>query len=169
VFPYELWRTKLCQATETGTLLGRASIAGLEKAVEVLDTLGSSMTNLNPGSGFLSGGTNRGNKVCILAFEVANTIAKSSSLWNSCSDESIKELKEEILHSDGVRILVSTNSSELLHIAAVDKRYGHILLKKTQVSLKALPWYWLVLTWNGIWQGRTCHVLKRSDSIWWPL
>ncbi|PAN22342.1 hypothetical protein PAHAL_4G012800 [Panicum hallii] len=110
------------KVSETGTFLGRASIAGLEKAVEVLDTLGSSMTSLNPGSGFLSGGTNRGNKVCILAFEVANTIAKASSLWRSCSDESIKELKEEILHSDGVRILVSSNTSELLQIAAVDKR-----------------------------------------------
>ncbi|KAG2614243.1 protein PSK SIMULATOR 2-like isoform X2 [Panicum virgatum] len=110
------------KASETGTFLGRASIAGLEKAVEVLDTLGSSMTSLNHGSGFLSGGTNRGNKVCILAFEVANTIAKASSLWRSFSDESIKELKEEILHSDGVRILVSSNSSELLQIASVDKR-----------------------------------------------
>ncbi|OEL25930.1 hypothetical protein BAE44_0013053 [Dichanthelium oligosanthes] len=110
------------KVSETGTFLGRASIAGLEKAVEVLDTLGSSMTSLNHGSGFLSGGTNRGNKVCILAFEVANTIVKASSLWRSCSDESIKELKEEILHSDGVRILVSSNTTELLHIAAVDKR-----------------------------------------------
>uniref|UniRef100_A0A0D9WU62 DUF668 domain-containing protein n=1 Tax=Leersia perrieri TaxID=77586 RepID=A0A0D9WU62_9ORYZ len=106
------------QVAETGTLLGRASIA----AVEVLDTLGSSMTNLNHGSGFLSGGTNRGNRVCILAFEVANTIAKASNLWRSCSDVSIKELKEEILHSDGVQTLVSSNSSELLYIAYVDKR-----------------------------------------------
>lgn len=81
------------------------------------------MTNLNHGSGFLSGGTNRGNRVCILAFEVANTIAKASNLWRSCSDTSIKELKEEILHSDGVQILVSSNSSELLYIAYVDKRY----------------------------------------------
>ncbi|CAD6335369.1 unnamed protein product [Miscanthus lutarioriparius] len=110
------------KVSDTGTFLGRASIAGLEKAVEVLDTLGSSMTNLNPGSGFLSGGTNRGNKACILAFEVANTIVKASSLWRSCSDESIEELKKEILHSDGVRILVSSNTIELLHIAAVDKR-----------------------------------------------
>ncbi|KAF8772067.1 hypothetical protein HU200_006059 [Digitaria exilis] len=110
------------KVSEPGTFLGRASIASLEKAVEVLDTLGSSMTSLNHGSGFLSGGTNRGNKVCILAFEVANTIAKASKLWRSCSDESIKELKEEILHSDGVRMLVSSNTNELLHIAAVDKR-----------------------------------------------
>nr|XP_025881842.1 uncharacterized protein LOC4342075 isoform X3 [Oryza sativa Japonica Group] len=80
------------------------------------------MTNLNHGSGFLSGGTNRGNRVCILAFEVANTIAKASNLWRSCSDTSIKELKEEILRSDGVQILVSSNSSELLYIAYVDKR-----------------------------------------------
>ncbi|KAL5225745.1 hypothetical protein ABZP36_012384 [Zizania latifolia] len=106
------------KVSETGTLLGRASIA----AVEVLDTLGSSMANLNHGSGFLSGGTNRGNIVCILAFEVANTIAKASNLWRSCSDASIKEFKEEILHSDGVQILVSSNSSELLYIAYVDKR-----------------------------------------------
>jgi hypothetical protein len=90
----------------------------------VLDTLGSGIASLNHGSGFLYGGTNRGNKVDILSFEVANTIAKASSLWRSCSDESIKELKEEILHSDGVRILISSNSAELLHIAAIDKRYG---------------------------------------------
>ncbi|XP_008647637.1 protein PSK SIMULATOR 2 isoform X1 [Zea mays] len=106
------------KVSDTGTFLGRASIA----AVEVLDTLGSSMTSLNPGSGFLSGGTNRGNRACILAFEVANTIAKASSLWMSCSDESIEELKKEILHSDGVQVLVSSNTIELLHIAVVDKR-----------------------------------------------
>ena len=85
------------------------------------------MTSLNPGSGFLSGGTNRGNRACILAFEVANTIAKASSLWMSCSDESIEELKKEILHSDGVQVLVSSNTIELLHIAAVDKRYDCVI------------------------------------------
>uniref|UniRef100_A0ACD5ZFN7 Uncharacterized protein n=1 Tax=Avena sativa TaxID=4498 RepID=A0ACD5ZFN7_AVESA len=103
------------KVSDTGTLF-------LEKAVDVLDTLGSGIASLNHGSGFLYGGTNRGNKVDILAFEVANTIAKASCLWRSCSDESIKELKEEILHSDGVRILISSDPSELLHIAAIDKR-----------------------------------------------
>lgn len=103
------------KVSDTGTFF-------LEKAVDVLDTLGSGIASLNHGSGFLYGGTNRGNKVDILSFEVANTIAKASSLWRSCSDESIKELKEEILHSDGVRILISSNSAELLHIAAIDKR-----------------------------------------------
>ncbi|KAM0912076.1 hypothetical protein ACQ4PT_013035 [Festuca glaucescens] len=103
------------KVSDTGTFF-------LEKAVDVLDTLGSGITSLNHGSGFLYGGANRGNKVDILSFEVANTIAKASSLWRSCSDESIKELKEEILHSEGVRILISSNSAELLHIAAIDKR-----------------------------------------------
>ncbi|CAM0908778.1 unnamed protein product [Alopecurus aequalis] len=117
------------KVSEAG-FLGRASIAGLEKAVDVLDTLGSGIASLNHGSGFLYGGTNRGNKVDILAFEVANTIAKASNLWRSCSDENIKELKEEILHSDGVRILISSDPKELLHIAAIDKREELALLSR---------------------------------------
>ncbi|KAG1360954.1 hypothetical protein COCNU_09G004170 [Cocos nucifera] len=103
-------------------VLGRAGIAGLERAVEVLDTLGSSMTSLNPSSGFISGTAARGNKVSILAFEVANTIAKGANLWRSLSDESIKFLKEDILQSDGVRKLISVDTNELLCIVAADKR-----------------------------------------------
>ncbi|XP_044433165.1 protein PSK SIMULATOR 2 isoform X2 [Triticum aestivum] len=110
------------EVLEPGAFIGRANIAGLEKAVAVLDTLGSGRASSNHRSGFLYGGKNQGNKVNVLAFEVGNTIAKASSLWRSCSDESIKELKEEILHSDGVQILISSNSSELLHIATIDKR-----------------------------------------------
>lgn len=105
------------------TSLGRASIAGLEKAVEVLDTLGSSMSSLNTGSGFITGVVHRGNKISILAFEVANTIAKAATLWNSFSDESIRILKEDDLKSDGVRLLVSSDEKELLCIAAADKRW----------------------------------------------
>ncbi|XP_072995159.1 protein PSK SIMULATOR 1-like isoform X1 [Typha latifolia] len=108
--------------SETSSILGRAGMAGLEKAVEVLDTLGSSMSSFNQGSGFISGMTARGNKVSILSFEVANTIAKAATLWRSFSDENIKFLKEEILQSDGVRILVSSDNNELLRIAAADKR-----------------------------------------------
>jgi len=104
------------------TTIGRASIAGLEKAVEVLDTLGSSMSSLNTGSGFITGVVHRGNKIEILAFEVANTIAKASTLWKSFSDESIRILKEDVLKSDGVRLLVSSDEKELLCIAAADKR-----------------------------------------------
>lgn len=94
---------------------------GLEKAVEVLDTLGSSMTNLNSG-GFMTGMASRGNKISILAFEVANTITKGANLMQSLSKENVEYLKKEILPSKGVQQLVSTNMKELLAIAAGDKR-----------------------------------------------
>ncbi|KAK1389176.1 hypothetical protein POM88_017354 [Heracleum sosnowskyi] len=41
-------RDDLSKVSEVGGILGRAGTVGLGKAVEVLDTLGSSMTNLNP-------------------------------------------------------------------------------------------------------------------------
>lgn len=104
------------------SFLGKAGIAGLEKAVEVLDTLGSSMTNLNTG-GFTTGVSSRGNKISILAFEVANTIAKGSNLLQSLSEENMQLLRKEILHSEGVKQLISTDMNELLGIAAADKRY----------------------------------------------
>ncbi|KAJ6840535.1 uncharacterized protein M6B38_310095 [Iris pallida] len=107
---------------EAGSIFGRAGIAGLEKAVAVLDTLGSSMSSLNPNIGFVSGVSVRGNKISILSFEVANTIAKGSNLLRSLSDENIKSLKEEVLQSDGVRELVSVDTRELMSIAAIDKR-----------------------------------------------
>lgn len=100
------------------TFLGKAGNVGLE----VLDTLGSSMTNFNIHSGFVSNSVLRGNKVSILAFEVANTIVKGSNLMQSLSEENIQILKKEILHSQGVQLLVSTDMKELLSIAASDKR-----------------------------------------------
>lgn len=101
------------------TLLGRVGTAGLE----VLDALGSSMPNLNGGNGFVSGAACRGNKVTVLAFEVANTIAKGANLMQSLSEENVQFMKEEILHSDGVQLLVSTDMSYLLSLAASDKRF----------------------------------------------
>ncbi|XXG40301.1 hypothetical protein AAC387_Pa01g1058 [Persea americana] len=115
-------RTGAGRVPEIGSFLGRAGIVGLERAVDVLDTLGSSMSSLNPSSGFASGMSTRGNKICILAFEVANTIAKGANLMQSLSEENIKILKVEILHSEGVQLLVSTDMKELLSIAASDKR-----------------------------------------------
>ncbi|KAM0010673.1 hypothetical protein Hdeb2414_s0071g00773791 [Helianthus debilis subsp. tardiflorus] len=106
------------KAPHVSTFLGKASSVGLE----VLDTLGSSMTNLNTHTGFVSNSALRGNKVNILAFEVANTIVKGSNLMQSLSGESIQFLKKEILHSKGVQLLVSTDMKELLRIAAADKR-----------------------------------------------
>uniref|UniRef100_A0A2N9JAS3 DUF668 domain-containing protein n=1 Tax=Fagus sylvatica TaxID=28930 RepID=A0A2N9JAS3_FAGSY len=110
------------QVSEVSSLLGRAGTAGLGKAVDVLDTLGSSMTNLNLNSGFTSGVTTKGNKISILAFEVANTIVKGANLMQSLSKENIKHLKEVVLPSEGVQNLISRDMDELLRIAAADKR-----------------------------------------------
>ncbi|KAG8633385.1 hypothetical protein MANES_18G099200v8 [Manihot esculenta] len=112
----------VAKVSEVSSLLGRAGTAGLGKAVEVLDTLGSSMTNLNLSSGFTSGVTTKGNKISILAFEVANTIVKGANLMQSLSKENIKHLKEVVLLSEGVQNLISRDMEELLRIAAADKR-----------------------------------------------
>ncbi|KAF8716488.1 hypothetical protein HU200_026273 [Digitaria exilis] len=111
----------LKQVSEVSSILGRASTVGLGKAVDVLDTLGSSMTNLNI-SGFGSGTTTKGNKISILAFEVANTIVKGCSLMRALSKDSIKHLKETVLHSEGVQNLISKDMDELLKISSADKR-----------------------------------------------
>ncbi|GFY86248.1 elongation factor G, putative [Actinidia rufa] len=107
---------------QMSSFLGRAGIVGLERAVEVLDTLGSSVSNLNSQSGFISGMGSRGNRISILAFEIANTIAKGGNLMQSLSQENVQFLKKEVLHSEGVQQLVSTDMKELLSIAAADKR-----------------------------------------------
>lgn len=80
------------------------------------------MSTLNSSSGFVSGISSRGSKISILAFEVANTISKGAKLFQSLSEKNIQVLKKEILHSEGVQQLVSTNMKELLSIAAADKR-----------------------------------------------
>ncbi|KAL1343951.1 protein PSK SIMULATOR 2 isoform X1 [Arachis hypogaea] len=106
------------QFIHRGSFLGRAS----EKAVDVLDSLGSGMPKLNTNSGFASGMTSRGKRISILAFEVANTITKGSILFQSLSEENIQFLKKEILQSKGVQQLVSTDMTELINLAAADKR-----------------------------------------------
>ncbi|OEL29038.1 hypothetical protein BAE44_0009946 [Dichanthelium oligosanthes] len=110
------------KVSEVSSILGRASTVGLEKAVEVLDTLGSSMTSLNSSSGFVSSNAAKGNRISMLAFEVANTIVRGSNLMRSLSEPSIKHLKEVVLHSEGVQYLISKDIDELLKMAAADKR-----------------------------------------------
>ncbi|KAG2619101.1 protein PSK SIMULATOR 1-like [Panicum virgatum] len=110
------------KVSEVSSILGRASTVGLEKAVEVLDTLGSSMTSLNSSSGFVSSYAAKGNKISMLAFEVANTIVRGSNLMRSLSEPSIKHLKEVVFHSEGVQHLISRDIDELLKMAAADKR-----------------------------------------------
>ncbi|KAG5024168.1 hypothetical protein JHK82_020064 [Glycine max] len=89
--------------------------------IDVLDTLGSSMTNLSAG-GFVSGAVTKGNEIGILAFEVANTIVKGFSLMESLSTKNIKHLKEEVLQLEAVQDLVSKDTDELLKIVGADKR-----------------------------------------------
>ncbi|XP_061944247.1 protein PSK SIMULATOR 1-like [Populus nigra] len=113
----------VAKVSEVSSLLGRAGTVGLGKAYDVLDTLGSSMTNLNLSSGgFTSGVTTKGNKISILAFEVANTIVKGANLMQSLSKENIRHLKEVVLPSEGVQNLISRDMDELLRLAATDKR-----------------------------------------------
>ncbi|KAE8674794.1 peptidyl-prolyl cis-trans isomerase isoform 1 [Hibiscus syriacus] len=115
-------RISASKGSQRNSFLGRAGIVGLEKAVDVLDTFGSSMSNLNAGTGFVTGLASRGHTISILAFEVANTIAKGANLLQSLSEENIQFLKKEVLQSEGVHKLVSTNMKELQCIAASDKR-----------------------------------------------
>ena len=91
--------------------------------MEVLDTIGSSMPKLSTSNGFVSGMAPRGNKISILAFEVANTINKGAILFQSLSEENIHFLKKEILQSEGVQHLVSTDTKELMSLVEADKRF----------------------------------------------
>ncbi|CAN1788103.1 Protein PSK SIMULATOR 1 [Linum perenne] len=99
---------------------------GLEKTLEVLDTLRSSMSNLNAQSGFISSMTSRGNKISLLAFEVANKVSKGANLFQSLSEENVNFLKKEILYSEGVKQLNYTYMKELLAIDVSDKRFGDL-------------------------------------------
>ncbi|KAJ6965173.1 hypothetical protein NC652_003165 [Populus alba x Populus x berolinensis] len=111
----------VAKVSEVSSRISRAGTLGLGKAVEVLDTLGSSMTNLNPNI-FASSVATKGNELGILAFEVANTVVKGSNLMQSLSIRSVSYLKEEVLPSEGVQNLISKDMDELLRIVAADKR-----------------------------------------------
>jgi hypothetical protein len=76
------------------------------------------------GGGFASGPPTKGNRVSILAFEVANTIVKGMTLMQSMSKENLKYLKETVLRSQAVQRLVSSDVDELMRIAAADKRFA---------------------------------------------
>ncbi|ESQ33356.1 hypothetical protein EUTSA_v10007023mg [Eutrema salsugineum] len=112
----------VAKVSEVSSLLGRAGTMGFGKAVDVLDTLGSSMTNLNLNGGFSSATATKGNKISILSFEVANTIVKGANLLHSLSRDNVTHLKEAVLPSEGVQNLISKDMDELLRIAAADKR-----------------------------------------------
>ena len=93
-----------------------------------LDTFSTSVANLNTRGGFAAVAVSKGSKIGILAFEVANTIVKGCNLKHSLGAEDMKTLKEEILVSEGVQRLVSTNLDELMAIAAADKRWTNQIM-----------------------------------------
>ncbi|MBA0745735.1 hypothetical protein Gogos_008299 [Gossypium gossypioides] len=142
-------RIAFSKGSQRNSYIGKAGIVGLEKAVDVLDTLGSGMSYLNAGSGFVTGLASRGHRISMLAFEVANTIAKGASLLQSLSEENIQFLKKEVLQSEGVQKLVSTNMNELQSIAAADKREIYLLLLSLSVRLDV---------------GNSLHKQARADA-----
>lgn len=57
----------------------------------------------------------------ILSFEVANVMSKTVYLYKSLTDSEISKLKNEILNSQGVQNLVSSDESFLLELALAEK------------------------------------------------
>lgn len=57
----------------------------------------------------------------ILSFEVANVMSKIVNLHKSLTDNEVVKLKNEILKSEGVRTIVSSDEKQLLELALVEK------------------------------------------------
>ncbi|XP_047945818.1 protein PSK SIMULATOR 3-like [Salvia hispanica] len=57
----------------------------------------------------------------ILSFEVANVMSKIMNLHKSLSESEVSRLKNEILRSEGIRTLVSSDEKQLLELALVEK------------------------------------------------
>ncbi|KAF3330869.1 hypothetical protein FCM35_KLT04223 [Carex littledalei] len=56
----------------------------------------------------------------VLAFEVASLMSKTVHLWHSLSDHQITQLRDEILHLEGVRRLVSDDDRFLLGLVIAE-------------------------------------------------
>lgn len=75
--------------------------------------------NKNPKKPEIGGNTKQ--TIGILSFEVANVMSKTIYLHKSLSHSAISKLKNEILSSDGVRNLVSSDEVHLLELAFAEK------------------------------------------------
>ncbi|KAF8105786.1 hypothetical protein N665_0155s0007 [Sinapis alba] len=156
---------------QRNSFLGRAGVMGLEKAVGVIDTLGSSMSGMNPVNGFHSGvlsSSRGGRKVTILAFEVANTVAKGAALLQSLSEESLKLMKKDMLRSKGVKKLVSTDTIELQILAASDKREELDLFSGEVIRFgnmcKDLQWHNLDRYFNKLDTENSEHIVLKDEA-----
>ncbi|KAF8711146.1 hypothetical protein HU200_029154 [Digitaria exilis] len=85
----------------------------------IIDKVSTSKT-ANTSSAFTFSG--KGTKAPILAFQIANTVVKGSCLMNTVSKQNIQHLKEGVLRSKGVRLLISEDYSQLLHLVQADIR-----------------------------------------------
>ncbi|KAG6574928.1 Protein PSK SIMULATOR 1, partial [Cucurbita argyrosperma subsp. sororia] len=65
--------------------------------------------------------SNNKQTIGILSFEVANIMSKTIYLHKSLSDSAISKLKNEILSSDGVKNLVSSDDVHLLELVVLEK------------------------------------------------
>jgi hypothetical protein len=105
------------------------------------------MPKISTSDGFITSMAPRRNKISMLAFEVANTITRGSTLFHSLSEENIQLLKNEVLQSEGLQKLVSTDTKELLTLIGDDKRFSlvHIVSYKLfSSSFKILLWMYIM-------------------------
>jgi len=64
----------------------------------------------------------KGTRTTILAFEIANTVVKGSCLMKTLSKQNIQHVKEGVLRSKGVRLLISEDYRQLLPLVEADIR-----------------------------------------------
>ncbi|KAF8025075.1 hypothetical protein BT93_F2047 [Corymbia citriodora subsp. variegata] len=141
-------------------------VSRIAKAVGAL-----SPTYWNINSSFVSRSTIKEKIISVLAFEVANTITKGANLMQSLSEENIVYLKEELLPSEGVQNLVSTDMDELLRIAAADLRMESRPAPGTPVRIDAwavmLPLMNLVQPTSELYPK--LHALHRCEREYWHM
>ncbi|KAL3828706.1 hypothetical protein ACJIZ3_017508 [Penstemon smallii] len=66
-------------------------------------------------------GTQEKLTIGILSFEVANVMSKTIHLHKSLTENEILQLKNEILKSEGIKTLVSSDENQLLELALLEK------------------------------------------------
>ncbi|GBG60751.1 hypothetical protein CBR_g12489 [Chara braunii] len=103
-----------------GGNLKRVGSAGVGKAKQAFDALGT-VGNLGFSSSFSGVRFRGGDRIGIIAFEVANVVVKALNLRQAISESDMK-LLEEVISSYGVQQLVSHNRGVLWRIAAADMK-----------------------------------------------
>lgn len=79
------------------------------------------LDNSTKSSNKKQGSQDRGQIIGILSFEVANVMSKIINLHKSLSVQDKFKLKNEILNSEGIKTLISSDENQLLELALVEK------------------------------------------------